>query len=180
MSTLRKNTPSHGFTLIELLVTTGLTAFIILTVSSLFMVFLMGNARTNTRSFVKNEGIYTLGRIEFLLRNSKQLETNTDGDVCVDEMRSIAFTSVDDTTGEILVLQDDADEKIALQIGANKPQYLTSDGVELVDGLHFSCSDTNGKKTVEVRFTLSKQSPTLSEKGTATVEEFTSVVFLRN
>ncbi len=176
-----RNHNQTGFTLIELLVTTGITAFIILTVSSLFMVFLMGNARTNTRSFVKNEGAFALGRIEFLLRNSRQLETNTDGDICADDMRSIAFTSADDTVGEIGIVLDGDAEKIALQNPAAETQFLTSDGVTLVDGLHFSCTDTNGKKTVTIRFTLTKESPTLSDSAPpSTTEEFTSVVFLRN
>ena len=141
----------------------------------------MSNARTSTRSFVKHEGVYTLGRIEFLLRNSKQLEPNTDGETCTDSMSSIAFKSIDDEVAEILVVKDADTEKIAIQVATEDPQYLTSDGVQLVDGLLISCEEVNGKKTVDVRFTLSKEAPTLSnDAGSSTTEEFSSVIFLRN
>lgn len=177
---MHKPGTTSGFTLIELLVTTGITAFIILTVSSLFMVFLLSNARTSTRSFVKKEGQYALGRIEFLLRNAKQLETNSDGDICSDDMRSIAFKSIDDSSAQLGVVLDGQTEKIAITSATTDPQFLTSDGVELTDGLRMSCADNNGKKTIEVQFTLTKLSPTLSDQAPSSTEEFRSVIFMRN
>ncbi len=174
-----------GFTLIELLVTTSIAAFIILSVSSLFMVFLLSNARTSTRSFVKSEGSYAMGRIEFLLRNSIELLPTSGAQklICAPNMPQIAFRSVDGSEGEIFAFDDDGSYKLAVQYTHEpKPQLLTSDGVTIEnDQITFSCDESNGKRSVEVTFTLSKESPTVSSNAPpATTETFSSLIFLRN
>jgi prepilin-type N-terminal cleavage/methylation domain-containing protein len=163
-----------GFTLIELLIVTSLMVFLVLTVTAMFMTFLISNAKTNTRNTLKVAGTQALSQIEFLLRNSFQLVPNANSQVCQSVMNNIRFESIDGGTTTISL--DAATNKIA-----SNSAFLTSDAVRATT-LNFDCTETsNGTQYVTIYFELEKVSPAINNSGgTATREEFSTTVNLRN
>jgi prepilin-type N-terminal cleavage/methylation domain-containing protein len=158
-----RSNQTAGFTLIELLVATTLIVMLMLTISSIFMTLLMGNARTNMRKAIKAEGAYALNQMEFMLRNSVSLEV----DDCQANSNQITFRSHD-----TLPTTFSSD----LSRIASNSSYLTSPAVSATS-LIFDCSQQDGRKQVKISFTLSKA----GESGTSNIaEDFSAFVTLRN
>jgi len=159
----------NGFTLIELLITTSLMVLLLLAISSLFMTFLIGNSKTNTKKTVKEEGFYALSQMEFLIRNSQYI----DGP-CMPEMTSIVIVSKDGGSTTLTALPD-ADDDNKIKIASNEA-FLTSGAVTLdLENSRFDCSGSVGKRQVGIRFGLEKTTP----DGIVS-EQFNSIVSLRN
>ena len=159
----------NGFTLIELLITTSLTVLLLLAISSLFMTFLIGNSKTNTKKTVKEEGFYALSQMEFLIRNSQYI----DGP-CMPEMTSIVIVSKDGGSTTLTALPD-ADDDNKIKIASNEA-FLTSGAVTLdLENSRFDCSGSVGNRQVGIRFGLEKTTP----DGIVS-EQFNSIVSLRN
>lgn len=154
----------NGFTLIELLISTTLIVLLMLGISSLFMTFLIGSAKTNTKTTIKEEGVYALSQMEFLLKNARYV--GTDSDPCDTNMDEITVTSFDG--GETVFERDD--ERIA-----SNSSYLTSKAVDISSGPRFDCTGTVGNRQVKISFTLRKVTPDGTES-----EEFESIVNVRN
>lgn len=162
-------TRKNGFTLIELLITTSLTVLLLLAISSLFMTFLIGNSKTNTKKTVKEEGFYALSQMEFLIRNSQYI----DGP-CMPEMTSIVIVSKDGGSTTLTALPD-ADDDNKIKIASNEA-FLTSGAVTLdLENSRFDCSGSVGNRQVGIRFGLEKTTP----DGIVS-EQFNSIVSLRN
>ena len=162
-------TRKNGFTLIELLITTSLTVLLLLAISSLFMTFLIGNSKTNTKKTVKEEGFYALSQMEFLIRNSQYI----DGP-CMPEMTSIVIVSKDGGSTTLTALPD-ADDDNKIKIASNSA-FLTSGAVTLdLENSRFDCSGSVGNRQVGIRFGLEKTTP----DGIVS-EQFNSIVSLRN
>ncbi len=167
-------TKQHGFTLIELMIVTSLMVILILTVSSMFMTFLISNAKTNTKNTLKVEGSYALGQMEFLLRNSYTLVDNATGQICQTGMDSIAFDAINGGTTE---LQLDVTGKIA-----SNSAFLTSNAVAARQ-LVFDCyENADGSRYVDISFQLDKVAPTINQTAAtpASTESFAATVVLRN
>lgn len=175
--TLHQNYRQSGFTLIELMIVTSLMVILSLTVSSMFMTFLITNARTNTKNTLKVEGSNALSQMEFMLRNSYQLTTNSSTQVCQSSMSSIALESLDGGVTEFMLEDDNGVTKIA----SNSGVFLTSDAV-MAQNLVFNC-DTYGSdvRSVKIDFDLSKVVPSVSNTtNEESTQHFTTVVSLRN
>ena len=65
---------STGFTLIELLITTSLTVLLMLTITTMFMTFLIGNSKTNVKKTIKEEGLHAMNQMEFIMKNAHYVE----------------------------------------------------------------------------------------------------------
>lgn len=177
--TLHQNYRQSGFTLIELMIVTSLMVILSLTVSSMFMTFLITNARTNTKNTLKVEGSNALSQMEFMLRNSYQLTTNSSAQVCQSNMSSIALESLDGGVTEFIEAIDDSVSKIA----SNSDVFLTSDAVTVVPGsLQFDCTEAySGTRSVQIDFDLSKVVPSVNNTtNEESTQHFTTVVSLRN
>ncbi len=163
----------HGFTLIELMIVTSLMVILILTVSSMFMTFLISNARTNTKNTLKVEGSYALSQMEYLLRNSFEITENASAQICQIGMDSIAFESIHGGITELAL--DTAEAKIA-----SNSAFLTSSAVA-ASGLVFDCHENaDGSRYVDITFQLDKTAPTINETNTPSTEQFKATVVLRN
>lgn len=169
-----------GFTLIELLIVVTLSVMLMLSASSLFMTFLLGNTKVARMQLIKHEGEYAMSQIEFLLRNAVQLVANDEGLICENNMASIAFVSLDsgETTLNKTVDPIDSMSKIA----SNSAKFLTSGDVEITNGPIFDCVESDDKLTqyIGIRFTLRKGTPTLDETRDILEQEFISGVGLRS
>lgn len=167
----------RGFTLIELMIVTALMVILSLTVSAMFMTFLITNARTNTKNTLKVEGSYALSQMEFLLRNSYQLVQNSDSQVCQSSMDRIRLESIDGGQTEFYLETSEDPPRIA----SNSGVYLTSDAV-MVENLQFSCTESySGVRSVTIDFDLTKIVPSVTNNtNEESREHFSSVVSLRN
>lgn len=163
---MRSNT--DGFTLIELLVVSGLTTLLIMTVTSVFMMFFLSNSTTNTKTLLKQEGNLALKQIDFLLKNALSV-SNCSGN----PTETLTLISLD-RQETIFSLDTSQTQSVLASNSAN----ITSPEVTASD-LQFICTDTTGQQTVSVAFTLSKITPTLSEEKVAT-EDFLLTTSVRN
>lgn len=170
MTNTKSNTQA-GFTLIELLITTSLTVLLMLTITTMFMTFLISNSRTNVRKIVKEEGLYALNQMEFILKNAFYVDETSNP--CTTNMTEIDIVSLDRGSTTFNTITDLNGSKIASN-GAT----LTSNAVDLT-GLRFDCSGSPGNRVVTVRFTLEKITPTLSDDAQVT-ENFETTVQIRN
>lgn len=173
-----------GFTLIELLVVATLTVLIMLTVTSLFMTFLITSQKASIDQRVKSEGEEALSKIEFILRNSRRLVPNLDGGTTCNNdpdgpMASIAVEGLD---GFVTTLQSYPAEnpQIASHSGAiNDYYYLTSDETTLTN-LEFTClTGAEDSYYVAVSFNLTIGTGQGNDRETAT-ETFQTGITLRN
>lgn len=179
------NRPSSaGFTLIELLIVASLTVIIMLTVTSMFLTFLITSQKANIEQRVKSEGESALSTIEFLLRNSRVLVPNLDGaTTCNNDvntpMTSLAMEGLD---GFITTLQTYPPEepKIASHSSAVDDYYfLTSDETTL-SNLKFTClTGAEDSYYVGVSFDL-QIGPGLSADRETALQNFQTGVTLRN
>lgn len=156
-----------GFTLIELLISTTLIVLIMLSVSSLFMTFLIGGSKTNVKKKLSEEGAFALSQMEFLLKNARHIDELT----CSSGMNSIRLISIDNGQTTLRRITTGGIGKVA-----SNSAYLTSDAVDVpLGGLLFNCSGEAGNRQVEIYLTLDKTSP----DGNQT-ETFHSIVNVRN
>jgi competence protein ComGC len=156
-----------GFTLVEVLVTTSLTVMIMLTITSMFMTFLVSNSKTNIKKVVKEEGLHAMNQIEFILKNAYYLdETNYACDI---DMPALEVVSLD---GGITNFSNQGGK-----IASNSAS-LTSDEVVL-SNFNFDCTGTVGNRSIKIYFELQKDAPTLSENESVS-ESFESTVNIRN
>lgn len=168
----------NGFTLLELLVATSLTIILLLGVSSVFMTFMLGEARTNVRRQVQSEGAEIISRMEFLLRNSRALTSCSSGS-------SISFTTMDgDGTNTVVITHsypnvkyrlDKVDPNTGAPISGAEETINPSDTV--IENLSFQCSQdaTTQKRVVVISFQAKK-----TKSGVEAKEIFKSYVQLRN
>ena len=165
-----------GFTLIEMMIVISLMVMLLLTSTSLFFTSLIGSSKTNASAQVKQEGDFALGQMEFLLRNAIQVQGN-----CTLGMTEITFKSLDSGVTTLLAETDPSDgrDKIASQAATN--QYLTSGGLELINGPVFNCVN-NGDGSppyVEMTFSLRKGTPGVDQARDIVEETFSTGTSVR-
>lgn len=173
-----------GFTLIELLVVAALTVLIMLTVTSMFMTFLITSQKASIEQRVKSEGESALSQMEFILRNSHKLVPNLDGaTTCNNDvdnpMTNIAVEGFD---GYVTTLQTYPPEepKIASHSSAvNDYYYLTSDETTL-SNLKFTClTGAENSYYIGITFDLKIGTGATADRQTA-LQSFQTGVTLRN
>jgi type II secretory pathway pseudopilin PulG len=172
-----------AFTLIELLVTAGLTALIMMSVTSLFISFLMTATKNRLSQSVRETGTSAMNKMTELLRNASSIDS-----VCGTQGQEMVELSLIGADGLTTTLREEGD-KIASSSAFNGESYdvnyfLTqSDGGEENDhltNLLFTCYDTElGPKYVEIGFTLSTSNSTENSPSNSNLD-FHSGVSLRN
>ncbi len=178
-----------GFTLVELLIVVTLTVMLMLTASTLFMTFLIGNTKTSTSRLVKAEGEYALNQIAFLIRNAIEIVQITDMTdpgfpagilrTCEPNMGTIGLKSIDGniTTLTRSIDPSDNDTKIA-----SNSSYLTSGDLTLTDGPTFDCtrSADGSSYYVTVTFSLRKGTPAIDQARDIVEQQFSTGVQVRS
>lgn len=152
-----------GFTLIELIVASGITALLLLTVTSMFATFLMSNVRTNLRRQLQNEGNSAMQQLEFQIRNASSARCSDD--------KLIINDGVEETT--YFEYYDGNIDRIRIDYLSAQDQNLTSDQVNVTS---FTCVHTDNPTVIDLKFTLS----TLSTAENALSQEFSSKTLVRN
>lgn len=174
----------RGFTLIEMMIVAGLSVMVMMTVTTMFLTFIVSSKKSNIKQKVHNEGEEALNKMEFTLRNAQKLVAGLDGvTVCNNDnntpMTNIAVQGLD---GYITTLQTYplTNGQIASYSSAvNDYYYLTSDETTL-SNLKFIClTGQENSYYVNVSFDLKIGSGTSSDKDT-TIEHFQTGVTLRN
>lgn len=180
---LKLSAHSHqaGFTLIEVLIVVSLSVLLMLTASSLFMTFLIGNTKTTTTQLVKAEGEYALNQMEFLLRNAIELMPNSNDEICEPNMDEITLKSFDNGITTLMRETDPSDSNL-VKIASNSGVYLTSGAVELTSGPVFNCSETPDglSQYVTITFQLRKGTPGIDQPRDIVVQDFLTSVNLRS
>ncbi len=155
----------NGFTLLELLVATSLTVVLLLAVSSVFMTFLLADARTNLRRQIQSEGAEMISRMEFLLRNSKTVTCNLIPNPMID------FVTIENNA--IFITKNGTE--LTYTLGGGSPVILNSVDSQ-IDSLRFTCTeDATTKKRVVVIELVVQHKDNIAIK-----ETFKSYVQLRN
>lgn len=167
----QRRTRQDGFTLIELLIVTSLTVMLLLTITTMFMTFLVSNSKTNIRKSVKEEGLHALSQIEFIIKNARYYDDTFQA--CGTGLNTIRVVGLD---GGVTTYST-SNGKIASN-SATLNSNLTSDAVTL-SGLTFDCSGDTGNRQIKVTFSLSKNAPTLSADSVIS-EPFETLINMRN
>ena len=167
-----------GFSLLELMIATVLGAMLLMTASTMFMVFMTGSASTNARRQVSAEGQQLLGTIQFHARNARDCElVGSNG---------VRLTKVDNTQLTFCVESVGAgDVRMTLNQVQPIPTCSSSEGDALNSRFvisqssgdpYFSCTSdpTTGKKTLKSMFELKVR------EDSSIREKFTTQSVLRN
>ena len=161
-----------GFTLIEILVVSGLSIMLLLTISAMFMTFLVGNSSTNIRKTLNTEGNYALSQVAFILRNAIEVNTSCTG---VSDVQ-ISVDSVDGGTTVFAAQDVTGPDGTTTRLASNSAN-LTSEDVTLTGAPSFTCTQQGNAKYVTVAFELRHSSMTGPD---ALTESFSTEVLLRN
>ncbi len=153
-----------GFTLIEVLVISGLTVIIMLTTVSIFMTFLVNQARISDRQELKNAGENAVRQITQALREAKEIEDCTTGMTDV-----IEFIDQDNQSGTITRTS----ERLRLGSMPLTPTHLT------VTSFSADCFDGQPSQHIRVRLTIENPTPKGISDGEI-VQNFSTSITLRN
>ena len=171
-----------GFTLIELLVTVGITALMMLAVTSLFATFLLSAGKSRLSQRLRENGTAAMSKMTELLRNANSVSSNcssaTGEGVVLTELSLISSDGLTTTLSEL-------NDKIASSSAENGTYYLTSssDSIEAdrLRNLQFTCYATEtGNHYVSIDFSLSSSDQVEANSPTASTLDFSSGVSLRN
>lgn len=168
--------PHHhraGFTMIEITIVAGLTTMLVVAAVALLLSSIVSSGRTNTLQFVKENGDYALGQIEFLLRNATDILGS-----CTSSMNQITVRNID---GGVTTLMREEQNGVA-KIASNSGRYLTSDAVILVAGPTFDCyqSPDGLIRSVTAAFTLRRGEVGIDRASEVLSQDFQTTVTLRN
>ncbi len=162
---------SAGFTLIEVLVVTALVVMLLVGATGMFLGFMAGAAKNNARQKIKDEGNNALTQIEYLLRNSRRVESCSSA-----SSPNISFSTLG---GEVLTISRNGNRLYLTSTNPDTGSLYLSGEETVATSLGFQCfQSASGKgQYVEVNFSL-RNGATVDS---ASVEEdFSSGVLLRN
>lgn len=156
-----------GFTLIELLVVTGITAMIMLTATSMFATFLLSSARSNARRQLQAEGNEVIRKMEFVIRNARDVPTCTGG------VSTITLSTVTNSS-TTLGLNVTALEQDGVDITSANVRAVTTGSTPV-----FTCTTlgSGSTKYVDVVFTLQ---PLAASDYSTISQDFKTTIQIRN
>lgn len=166
---LMKHKLNAGFTLIELLVVSSILVMLLLTASAMFMTFLIGNAKTSIRQQLKAEGQQVINKIEFELRNARDITSTCP----TSDAPSITYTDLSNVSHVI----GTASNQIVIDAIPLTTNFSVANPVS------FNCSQdaTQGNRFIRFSFTLANKD--VGEVNTAAQgisEVFSGQVAVRN
>lgn len=165
-----------GFTIIEIIVVIGILGIIAAVGTNMFFTVISGSTKSKNLTTVKQNGEYALSVMERMIRNSSDVITNTDGQICESGMTKIKIINSDKEEIEFAFIDLGGNSYIA-----SNSSRITSDQVKVTSGV-FNCSSTGdfNPKTIVIDFTLDQNiSPTPRIEEEATMD-FRMTVGIRN
>jgi len=164
-----------AFTLIELLVTFGITALLMLAVSSLLLTFLATAYKSRISQSLRESGDNAMKQIVEMIRSASDITS-----ACVKDAPLNSLTLVG-RDGLTTVIKEE-DDRIA-SVSASKKTYLTESSANsnYVSNLVFKCYPTSeNKKYIEINFTLHTGDNTANSSARSTTLDFGSGIVTRN
>jgi len=153
-----------------------------LTVSTMFMTFMVGSAKIKMDQQIKNEGSYALNQMEHMIRNAKRLAGNCNNSVPMD---TLIIENLDDEQVEFFTNNPGNNGRIAYTVtdsSGSSTYFLTSEGHQL-SSLLFDCyqptPNIEDVYYIKITFTLKSGPGSTTDKETA-IQTFTTGVTLRN
>lgn len=140
-----------GFTIIEIIVAVGILGIIAALGTNMFLTIMRGSTKSKNLTTVKQNGEYALSVMERMIRNSSDVITNSDGDICESGMTKIKIINSNKEETEFSFMDLGGSSYIA-----SNSSRITSDQVLVTNGV-FDCDDSVGDfnpKTVVIDFTL--------------------------
>ena len=174
----KRNFSSQGFTLIELLVVSSLVVLLLLSVSSMFMTYLVSNAQTNIRRQIKSEGNQMVSQLEFLFRSAQSVSYQSNGlpITCNNNTFSLgSYPLIIRDAGNNQYIVRFSSEKVYVQNGTNPENELNTTYV-VPSAPTITCygNATSQNKSIKIDFTLQWQD------GGSFIENFSTTTQLRN
>lgn len=159
-----------GFTLIEILVVIGVFAVIAVIGSTSFFSMLKGATKTKITNLVKQNGDYTLGVMEKMIRNAREIVLDP-GEECTSGMEEIEISNPDGGFTTFSCTDN--------PISSNSAK-LISNQVK-VESCFFDCQRSGPLQpdVVTINFTLSQAQTTVRPEEQVRIE-FRTTVSLRN
>ncbi len=163
----------EGFTLIEVLVITGLTVIVLLSTVSLFMTFMLNQARIAQQQELKNAGNNALRQITQVLREARSISP------CGLSMTTISFQDPNNASGSYSLSQNlETDNfQVASQSGTNTV-LLTPENMNVLN-FSVNCYDSQPTQYLRVMFSLTKP-VSGGLRSTTLTQDFQTSISLRN
>jgi len=167
----------QAFTLLELLITSSVTALLMLAVSSLFITFLATAYKSQISQNLRESGTNAMNQMTELIRSANEITSTCVAD---DALNYISFTNTDgfDTT-----LRKEDNRIASVSAAMDNKLYLTesNDNPNYISNLLFTCYPTpEGKKYIEIAFTLRVGDSEASNSARSTSLDFSSGLVTRN
>lgn len=173
----------NGFTLVELLVVTTIVVLLLLSISAMFMTFLISGARNNIMREIKAEGAEMIDKIEFNMRSAQGVETTSGASITCSTNGSTttmtgsnATLNIQDVNGADIPFEyvdnGTTDRHIELNNETLNSTYVLSGAPQVTC---FRDAATQ-KTTIRITFTLSRNYEAVSTLS----ETFTALMQLRN
>lgn len=164
-----------AFTLLELLVTSSITALLMLAISSLFITFLATAYKSRISQNLRESGNNAMTQMAEMIRSASEVTSTCASDEMLD------YISITNQDGFSTTLREE-DDRIA-SVSANNKFYLTenSTNANYISNLLFTCYPTpEGKKYIEIDFTLRNGDGEASNSARSTTLDFSSGLATRN
>lgn len=164
-----------AFTLLELLVTTSVTALLMLAISSLFITFLATAYKSRISQNLRESGNNAMTQMIEMIRSANEISSICDGDV------PLNYIDIINQDGLSTIIREE-DDRIA-SVAADSKFYLTESvtNSDYLSNLLFTCYPTpEGKKYIEINFTLRAGEGEASNSARATTLDFSSGMATRN
>lgn len=164
-----------AFTLLELLVTSSITALLMLAISSLFITFLATAYKSRISQNLRESGNNAMTQMVEMIRSASEISSVCDGDEPLD------YIDIVSQDGLNTILREE-DNRIA-SVSADSKFYLTesNSSPNYISNLLFTCYPTpEGKKYIEINFTLKVGEGEASNSARATTLDFSSGMATRN
>lgn len=166
-----------AFTLLELLITTSVTALLMLGISSLFVTFLATAYKSRISQNLRESGSNAINQMTDMIRNASEIISECEADQALDQIIIINPDGLDTT------LKKEDNRIASISAATNSKFYLTesSDNPNYISNLLFTCYPTpEGKKYVEIEFTLRTGDGEASNSARSTTLDFSSGLVTRN
>lgn len=164
-----------AFTLLELLVTSSITALLMLVISSLFITFLATAYKSRISQNLRESGNNAMTQMVEMIRSASEVSSACNQDQPLD------YIDIVNQDGLNTIIKEE-DNRIA-SISANSKFYLTESNLnpDYVSNLIFTCYPTpEGKKYIEISFTLRVGEGEASNSAKSTSLDFSSGLATRN
>lgn len=164
-----------AFTLLELLVTSSITALLMLAISSLFVSFLATAYKSRISQNLRESGNNAMTQMIEMIRSASEISS-----VC-DTEEPLNYINLINQDGLETIIREE-DDRIA-SVSANNKLYLTESHASpnYISNLLFTCYPTpEGKKYIEINFTLRVGTGEVENNARSTTLDFSSGMATRN